>query len=339
MHSDRDIFQNALDAIIILDASGAIKDVNPSALDLLHKRRRKVVGLRLENFFYGNLTKKRGEVSLKRSKETVLEYTKAKSSDGTSLLYFFRDISDLKQEILRREHFLGIAGHELKNPLAAIKALNHMLLYQKKVQKDEFLKEHIKKVNVKTDVLTKLIMDLLDVTKIKHRRLELNMEKVGYKDCVSEIVEDFHNIQKTHKVELSVKTDVYIKIDKMRIGQVVMNLLKNAAKYSPGTDTIFLNVEKTKKYLVTEIIDFGMGIPPEGVENIFNLYYRLPNSEKSFDGLGVGLYIANQIVKAHGGKMKVKSAVNRGSQFIFYLPLTSKLKTGSNIIETISKTN
>ncbi len=324
MHVDRDIFKNSLDAIIIPEASGVIREINPAAGLLLRKRRSKVVGTRLEKYFDGDLSKKRGEVCLKGT-EIILEYTKAQGTDKGVLLYFFRDITDLKQEIMRREHFLGIAGHELKNPLATIKALNHMLLHQKKVQKDNVLKEQIEKINSKTDTLTKLIMELLDVTKIKHKRLDLNLEKISFNEVLAEVVEDFHRINGSHKVEVHNKTNIKLKIDRMRIEQVLINFLKNAAKYSPDSDIIFLNIEKTKKYLVCEIIDFGIGIPQDQIEKVFNLYYSLPGREKTPEGLGVGLYIAREIIKAHGGKIKVKSEPGRGSQFIFYLPIFNRV--------------
>lgn len=328
MHVDRDIFNNALDAIIILDASGVIKDINPSACQLLKKRRENAISCRLEDFFEGNLSKKRGEVSLK-GKENILEYTKALGTDKGVLLYFFRDITEIKQELMRREHFLGIAGHELKNPLAAIKALNHLLLYQKKVREDKFLREHIQKVNLKTDTLTRLIMELLDITKIKHRQLDLQIEDVNINDLVKDVVDDFHRTNSTHRVEVQYLTDINLKIDTSRIEQVLINLLKNAAKYSPDSDIIFVNIKRSKKYIICEVIDYGVGIPADQLGKVFNLYYRLPGRENTFSGLGVGLYIANQIVKAHGGRMKVKSAPGRGSQFIFYLPLVSQLKESS----------
>lgn len=324
MHVDRDVFKSALDAIIILDSRGLITEINPSAVKLFKKGKAKIVGRALSEFIDGNLQKNRGEVSPKGRGET-LQYTKVRSTGKRGILYFFRDISDLKLEMQRREHFLSIAGHELKSPLATIKAINYLMLRRSSIQKDDFLKEQIQKVNSKADTLIRLIAELLDITKIRHKRLELTLEKVSFNKILKSVIDDFEKINKTHRVEVHNKTNVSLKLDKARIEQVILNLLKNAAKYSPGKDAIFINVEKSKKYLKCEIIDFGLGIPPEQIGKIFNLYYRLPGRERTFDGLGVGLFIASEIVKAHGGKMKVKSALNRGSQFIFYLPLTTKL--------------
>lgn len=326
MHVDRDIFKNALDAIIITEASsGVIREINPSALKLLHKRKIKTIGTNIQNYFDGNLNKNRGEVVLKKS-DTVLQYNNTPSSTKGTHIYFFRDITDIKQEMLRREHFLGIAGHELKNPIAAIKALHQLLLMQKTVKEEPKIKELIQKAEIKTNTLLKLITELLDVTKIKHKRLDLNLEDVSFNKIIKEVVDDFHRINSTHKVEITNDTDIKIKVDKIRIEQVLINLLKNGAKYSPESGMVFINVEKTKRWLVCEVIDFGIGMPTEEISKVFNLYYRLPGREKTIEGLGVGLYIAYQIIKAHGGKMRVKSAPGRGSQFIFYLPLISKIR-------------
>ncbi len=338
MHVDRDIFKNALDAIIIVNNAGSVLEVNPTAINLIKKRKGKITGQPLITFFDGDLTKERGEVMLKNDdakaidKEIILEYTKAEGTDKDKYLYFFRDISEFKLEIKRREHFLGIAGHELKNPLAAIKALDQMLLRSKKIKGDEFLETQLKKIDSKADTLTKLIKELLDITKIKHDTLGLNIKRVRFNSILDDVVEDFTRTETAHKVVVHNPTDVYINADPERIAQVIINLLKNGAKYSPNSDMLFVNVEKRKKYLICEVIDFGIGIPANELGNIFKLYYRLPDREYSFAGLGVGLYIAREIIKAHGGKMKVKSELGYGSQFNFYLPLKQKIKNGQHTI-------
>ena len=325
MHVDRDIFKNAQDAIMITDASGKVSEINPSALKLIKKRQEKIIGQKLDQFFDGDFNKKKGEVEL-RKQNITLQYTRSEASNKQGFLYFFRDITDLKEEMMRREHFLGIAGHELKNPLATIKALNHVLLSQKAVRENELLTEYVKKINNKTDTLTKLIVELLDITKIKQKTLQLNPEVVSFNSLLSEVCEDFGHVNTTHEVIINNKTDENMFIDKSRIEQVIINLLKNAAKYSPDQNKIFINVKKTKKYLVCEVIDFGVGIPADQIDKVFNLYYRIPGRERTFDGLGVGLFIAYQIVRAHGGKMKIKSQLDHGSQLIFSLPFKPVFK-------------
>jgi signal transduction histidine kinase len=327
MHVDRDIFKNALDAIVIADKDGVIQEVNPSTLELIKKRGQKIVGRKIEEFFNGDLTKKRGQVGLK-NKETVLEYTRARILSNEKQLFFFRDITELRQEMLRREHFLGIAGHELKNPLAGIKALSHLVLSNPKIKDDAAISEQIKKIDLKADALHSLIRELLDITKIKQNALLLTIEPVSFKKILLEVIEDFKRINTTHKIDISIKKDARLKVDKERIEQVIINLLRNAAKYSPEADKIIVDVDLTKKYLTCKITDFGIGIPEDETEKVFNLYYRLPGREKSFAGLGVGLYIAREIIKAHKGFMKVRSRVGSGTDFIFYLPLKSNLKDG-----------
>jgi signal transduction histidine kinase len=114
-------------------------------------------------------------------------------------------------------------------------------------------------------------------------------------------------------------------LDKDRIYQVLFNLLQNAIKYSPTKSVIHTTVEKVKDDMVVSVKDHGVGIPDEHIPKIFDRFYRVfDDRDRTFPGLGIGLYIAQEIVARHGGMIKVQSEVGKGSTFSFSLPTKSK---------------
>jgi signal transduction histidine kinase len=112
--------------------------------------------------------------------------------------------------------------------------------------------------------------------------------------------------------------------DKERIGQVLVNLITNAIKYSPNANKVIITSKKTKEEILIGVQDFGMGIPKEQQTLVFERFFRSQGKkEKKIEGLGLGLYIAYEIVKEHQGKMWVESVVGKGSTFYFTLPLSN----------------
>lgn len=318
------VFTNSHDAIFVTNLTGTILDFNPAALKLFGKKKKSLKGADLNNLVNGDISNKRGEVQIKKNKRTF-EYLKTYGVTDATNLYFFRDITSIKEEMRRSEHFLGIAGHEFKTPLASIKALVHMMLLNKKVEKDEFIKEQLVKIDAKTQTLNTLIKNLLDITRIKQNKVDLFLESVNFQDLVKDIVSDFSAL-KTCSLSIVGNADIEVFLDKERIAQVIINLLKNAYKYSPDEKKIIVTLKKKKREVYFEVRDFGIGIPENEIDKIFELYYRPADSEENFDGYGVGLYISNEIVKTHGGRMWVKSKVGKGSRFSFSLPFVPHKK-------------
>jgi len=116
--------------------------------------------------------------------------------------------------------------------------------------------------------------------------------------------------------------------DRFRVYQVITNLLTNAVKYSPKKDKIIIDAKKVGKEALVSVKDFGIGIPKDKQEKIFEKLYQVTEPDvKTFPGLGMGLYISNEIVKRHNGKMWVKSQKGKGSTFYFTLPLAQKDKS------------
>ncbi len=124
-----------------------------------------------------------------------------------------------------------------------------------------------------------------------------------------------------HKIILKeIKDKLVANADKERIEQVIINMLTNAIKYSPNANEIIVDAYKKNSQIIVSIKDYGIGIPPEDIKNIFDRFYRVGGLAATYSGSGIGLYISSEIIKQHRGKMWAESEIGRGSTFYFSIP-------------------
>lgn len=218
----------------------------------------------------------------------------------------------------KKDEFIGIAAHELKTPLTSINAYTQLLARAE-------LKENEKKLLYKTSTqikkLSLLISDLLDVSKINAGALRFNTNEFKLSELISESIESVSHMYKSHQFVLSSTVpNVQLKGDKLRLEQAITNLLVNAVKYSPSADNVYLNVTQQPSMVSIEIRDEGIGISEKDRNRIFEKFYRAEDLSPYLSGLGMGLYIANQIVTRHKGMITVSSVPEKGSIFSILLP-------------------
>jgi len=167
-----------------------------------------------------------------------------------------------------------------------------------------------------------MMASFINVYRLQTGKLELHKQKFSLDSLIKDIVETFDYTTETHTIEHVGKLTADIYADKERIGQVLVNLLTNAIKYSPKGDTVIVEVKKAGKKITISVQDFGIGIPQAQQEKVFERFFRAKGKEeKNIQGLGLGLYIAYEIVKEHKGKMWVDSKDGKGSTFYFSLPI------------------
>ena len=172
--------------------------------------------------------------------------------------------------------------------------------------------------------LTSLIGDLLDVTKINSGKIHLNQDTFDFEKLVLETAEEIQ-MSTMHQIEINTQHVGTVFEDRERISQVITNLLSNAIKYSPDAERIIVNLNSDGKFATFTVRDFGIGMPEEKKDKVFEQYYRVSGDEQStFPGLGLGLYIAAQIVERSNGKIWVESTIGKGSTFCFSLPLADQ---------------
>ncbi len=268
-------------------------------------------------------------ISLKRKdgRKFYLQLTasiiRSKNKEFIAAAEIINDVTQQKEIEDRKDDFINMASHELKTPLTSAKIFLGSLKLHLKNQGDEKGQQFLEKTDKQITKLTNLVKELLDVTSINQGRLKLNQESFSIGEIVKEIVED---LQPTTPQKLQIKssTDQKVTGDKEKIMQVLANFITNAIKYSPPEKNIILNTKKEGTNVVVSVQDFGIGISKQQQEKVFGRFYQAHQTEEStYPGIGLGLFIAAEIIRLHKGKIWVKSTEGKGSTFFFSLPIES----------------
>lgn len=231
------------------------------------------------------------------------------------------DISKQKELERQKDEFLGIASHELKTPVTSIKAYEQVLQTIFARKGDKLAVDQLHKMDIQINKLTNLIGDLLDVTKIQSGRLEFHEEHFDFNKLVREIVGELQITTDDHKIITKLVKSPSVHADRERIGQVITNLITNAIKYSPNSGKIIVTSIATKRKVTLCVEDFGVGIPKDKKDKVFEQFFRVSGPEQNtFPGLGLGLYVSSEIIKREGGRIWVESVEGKGSKFYFSLP-------------------
>lgn len=225
------------------------------------------------------------------------------------------------QEAIRlRDEFLSIASHELKTPLTALQ-LQLQGLRERSDAMEKRLVTKIDRATRSTERLADLVESLLDVSRITTGHFELAPKRFNLTEAVSEAVDRLRDAATRAACELSVHADTPIvgTWDRVRLEQVVSNLLSNAIKYAAGTP-IDVSLAQDRTTAVIEVRDRGPGIPEEALARIFDRFERAAEM-RHYGGLGLGLYVVREIVKAHDGMVTVRNLPEGGACFTVRLPL------------------
>ena len=244
-----------------------------------------------------------------------------KDEIATLITVFNRLMAQITENVKKKDEFIGIASHELKTPLTTVKGYIEMLkMMEHEAPKKQFVDSAFKNILKLED----LVKDLLDVSKIESGQLQLEMEEFDVSRLLEETIASAQMISATHEIlrEGEIKEEM-ICGDRKRIEQVLINLLSNAVKYSPGEKEVIVSLQKNEKELVIRIRDFGIGVPEDEHELIFDRFYRTKGSSVHISGFGLGLYICRDIIRRHGGKIWIESK-EKGTIFNFSLPITGQ---------------
>ncbi len=337
----KSMFNASLDAMVVVDSHMHIHDANIAAVKLFSTSRGSLLNVSLLSLVrhedkknFTAIWKKfmktgfvRNEMTITDKNGTVLtlDYSgKAGFLPHTHLLVF-RDITGRIKEEERREHLLGLASHELRTPLASIKAFIEILKRTLKEQHNEKIDHYLAKIDDKTDIVTRLINDLLDVARIRDNRFEFYYEHFEFDPFFDDLLKDIQVTVTTHTFVKSGNTGISITADKYRLSQVITNIVKNAIRYSPNANRIIISVERKNRRILISVQDFGIGIARKDLKKIFHLFYKADiENRKQVFGIGAGLYIAKNIVESHGGTIWAESIPSKGSTFYISLPINSK---------------
>ena len=334
--------EQTLDGIFITTLNGQILYVNPAFEKITGYTEKEVLGKnpniinsgKHKKVFFTKLWKTinggktfRGMV-INKKKNGELFYTdhtitpvKDELGNITYFVGIWKDITSHIEEEKRKDEFISIASHELKTPITTVKVFTQLLQKMFKDSGNKDVNKYLDRMGYQVDKLTNLVRDLLDVSRLQTGKLELRKEKFDIGKLIKEIAENFDATDNTHKIFIEGKPKKMVKADRDRIEQVIINLISNAIKYSPDADRVEIEIKSEKNDIIISVKDFGVGIAQEYLNKIFGRFYRVYDTrDKTFPGLGMGLYISYEIVERHRGKMWVESKKDEGSIFYFSLP-------------------
>lgn len=228
-----------------------------------------------------------------------------------------RLFEEVKALSARKDEFIALASHELKTPLTTIKGYLQVLGMQ---ETNERARSYMLKTEKQVDKLNSLVTDLFDVSKIEAGKSQLFPEVFSLNALVAETAESLSYAGNTHTILIEAREELVIEADRRKIEQVLINLLNNAIKYSPGSTQVLIQLIPGRHRLTVAVTDKGIGLSIDQQQKIFTRFYRAAGTY-NIPGLGLGLYICQDIIERHHGKLTVKSRLGEGSVFSFSLPL------------------
>ncbi len=232
-------------------------------------------------------------------------------SKGNWILSFVDD-SEVVRAKIHQTKFVKIIGHELKHPLSSLKAYLYMI--KKKLSGvSEKTNEYVTKAEEQIDVLTAMLNDLTDITKISLQQFDVQPQLQLIQPVITQVLADFYTRYPEHEIEFVIDDPkLKMSIDLIRFQQVLSNILSNAVRYSDPHSTITVAVGKSEGGVKVTITDKGEGISSEDIDHVLDSYYRTRQGYQH-KGLGLGLPIAKEIVRRHGGEITINSKRGKGT--------------------------
>jgi len=269
-------------------------------------------------------TSERTRTQVERSNAFYEEITRLNNQLVAMQRELARKNAELERLNQQKNQFLGIAAHDLRNPLSAIMSYSEFLLSDLSDQIDEEQVEFLNVIHSSSQFMSQLINDLLDVAKIDSGKLDLNLVPTDLVDLVTSNVTLNRRLAREKDIDLRLDLEEVptVLVDPAKIEQILNNLISNAIKYSPSGTVVDVRLSRQEDQVQLSVQDRGQGIPSEEMDKLFKPFSR--TSVKTTGGessTGLGLVIVKKIVDGHGGELEVESQVGEGTTFHVRLPL------------------
>ena len=280
----------------------------------------------------GDLEKK-VEERTHQLEENIAELNRAR----TSTLKMLEELQAAKREleIVNRElkemdetkmKFIGIASHELKTPLTAIKANIDFILSEKEGKIPDHLKSYLLTIQRNTNRIQMRMDQMLDLSRIKSNRLLFNPEPIPLSEVIGGYVNEVTPVDKKISLQVDIPLDLSLYADRNALHDILINLLSNAFKFTDDGGQVSIVATPKDQSILLKISDTGMGIPADKLHKVFDEFYQVEGGKHG--GTGLGLAIAKRLVEEHGGNIWVESQLGKGSTFYFTLPLSVENEDG-----------
>jgi len=330
------ILTNMTDGIIAVNTNGTIIHTNPAIYDIFNISQEDMEnknfddiakeldwGINHEDLF--NDSDKANNILVINDliiKTNVVLFGNEKN-ETVGAIIVLQDVTEQEKLDKMRKEFVANVSHELRTPLTTIKSYTETLL-DGALENQELATNFLNVIDSESERMTRLVKDLLQLSKLDYDNIQWNMKKISIQKIVSECVYRMNISAKQKNQVLEFNTELVIPEimgDKDRIEQVIVNILSNAIKYTPENGKIEVSLERDEDNVMVKVIDNGIGIPKEDLPRLFERFYRVDKARsRMLGGTGLGLSIARQIVEAHKGKIKISSEYGQGTQVLITLP-------------------
>lgn len=337
------ILGHILSGVMMLDRAGRIVFVNPAMETLFGLPAENWIGrwhwetaypyevaaLVDESLSLGTTQKR--EVTVHKPHDLTLEVhvTPILHSTGgvAGAVLLLHDVTEWRRLESMRSDFVANVSHELRTPITALKGFAETLL-DGALDDPKVAREFLEIIRAEADRITRLVNDLLDLSKIEAKQVPLHMEDVSLREMFARVTQVFIADAKQEGVTIQSELpvpDVRVYADIDRLQQVLVNLVSNALQFTPRGGQITLSAEAVHDRMVVRVRDTGAGIPAQDLGRVFERFYRVDKARsRRSGGTGLGLAIVKHIVEAHGGRVGVSSEFGQGSEFFFDLPTSQE---------------
>ncbi|MCA9072278.1 MAG: response regulator [Planctomycetaceae bacterium] len=328
------IVERSADGVVVINLSGVICFANAAAETLLNRTAQELLG---QHFGIPLTPGDTAEIELLRDGRphcvAEMRIVSTEWQGEPAYLATLRDITErkraeerAKEDVRRRDTFLAMLSHELRNPLAAISSA--VAILGRADINSKMANQAREIIDRQSGQMTRLLEDLLDVTRISQGKIELHQEVLNMQEVIEEAVRAVHALFLAREQKLIVNYQprkLLVSGDSVRLHQILVNLLSNAAKYSDPGKTVWLSVTKEGREAVIGVRDEGLGIPTDTLETIFEPFTQLDATRsRSKGGMGIGLALVHSLVELHGGSVLAESpGEGQGSEFTVRLPRIS----------------
>jgi len=342
----RDLYEEAPNAYFSVGVDGYIKRANRSATELIGYSRDELIGrpvfdlyadtpngkVKAQEVFQRFLTGEeiRGEElemcradGIKVWVSLSVRPIRDKEGRVVASRSVVQDITEHKKLDQLKDDFIGLVSHELRSPMTVIMGAINTALTEGAYLSPEETRQLLNDAALEAELLSNLLGNLLELSRVQADRLVLHAEAVDVKKVVQDAVEEIKRQSSAHQFMVSVPRKLPpVHADPLRLERILYNLLENAVKYSPQGGQVQISVKPEEEHLVIGISDQGIGISPADQAKLFEPFQRLGESRlEGVRGLGLGLLVCRRLVEAHDGQIWVESEPSRGSTFFFTLPL------------------
>ena len=328
------ILDTMADGVVVIGREGQIELLNPAGQELLGVRRQNPVGVRfielvrdhdlqrLVSLCQEAGQRQHGEVELLQRGRFLSVIATPLSEDGSpGVLLTLHDLTRIRQVETTRKEFVSNVSHELRSPLASVKAMVETL-DGGALEEQQVARDFVRRIHGEIDRMSGMVEDLLDLARLESEQEALRLNPVDLKPLLEEIKASFQEQADANEIGVDVTVpDVLPGVlgDEDRLRQVLANLLDNALKFTQKQGRVMLSANVEGQMVKVSVRDSGIGIPEEHLPYIFERFYKVDRSRRDH-GSGLGLSIVKHIVQAHGGEVGVESREGEGSTFSFTVP-------------------